>query len=351
MMQKLRLKPLNEQVVVLMGASSGIGRETAKRFAARGAKVVVSARTDEGLASLIEEIAQQGGEATAFPADVTEYAQMEAVAERTVQRYGRIDTWAHVAGVALYGLFDELQPEEFKRVVDTDLTGMAYGAMAALPHLKRDGGAFIGVSSVLAARSAPLLSAYSAAKHGAAGLLESLRLEMRYEGAPVSVTNILPSAINTTFFNKARTKMGVKPMGMPPIYQPGIVADAILYAAEHPVRDIVVGGAGKAIVAMQRLSPRLLDWGMLPIGVKAQQTDEPKSADAPNNLFRPIEHYSHVEGDFGTQSMPFSVTGWLDFHPIARRAAFLGTAAGIIAIRRMRPGKKNRDSVTTDKAA
>lgn len=345
-MRKIRLKPLNEQVVIVMGASSGIGRETAKRFAAAGAKVVVSARTDEGLVSLVAEIRGQGGEATALPADVTEFAQMEALAHRTVERYGRLDTWAHLASVALYGMFDQLAPEEFKRVIDTDLTGMAYGAMAALPHLKRDGGAFVGVTSVLAARSVPMLGAYSAAKHGAAGLLESLRLELRHEGAPVSVTNILPSSINTTFFNKARTKMDVKPMGMPPIYQPNIVADAILYAAEHPVRDIVVGGAGKALVAMQRLSPRLLDWGMLPIAVRAQRTDEPKSADAPDNLFAPVEGYSRVEGDFGKQSMPFSVSDWLDFHPVARRAALVGTVAGAIALRRMRGAKKNGEVAT-----
>ncbi len=282
---------------------------------------------------------------------MTEHAQIKAVADRTVERYGRLDTWAHVAGVALYGMFDDLRPGEFKRVVDTDLIGMAYSAMAALPHLKRDGGAFIGVTSLLAERAVPLLSAYCAAKHGAQGLLESLRLELRYEGAPVSVTNILPSAINTTFFNKARTKMGVKPMGMPPIYQPNTVADAILYAAAHPVRDIVVGGAGKTIVAMQRLSPRFLDWMMTPIGVKAQQTNEPKSADAPNNLFRPVPQYSHVEGDFSNQSMPFSVSDWLDFHPIARRAALVGTAAGIIAMRRKRSAKRNGDPATTDRAA
>lgn len=340
-MQRLKLKPLTEQVIVVFGASSGIGRETAKRFAARGAKVVVAARTDEGLGSLVEEIQRDGGEATAFPADVTEFAHVKAVADRTVERYGRIDTWAHVAGVALYGMFDQLKPEEFKRVIDTDLIGMAYGAMAALPHLKRDGGAFIGVSSILAARSVPMLSAYCAAKHGAAGLLESLRLELRSEGAPVSVTNILPSSINTTFFNKARTKMGVKPMGMPPIYQPNIAADAILYAAEHPVRDIVVGGAGKSIVAMQRLSPRLLDRLMQPIGIKAQQTDEPKSADAPNNLFLPVTEYSHVEGDFSKQSLPFSLTDWLDFHPIARRAALIGTVAGVVALRRFRAAKND----------
>lgn len=350
-MQHLKLKALNEQVVVVFGASSGIGRETAKRFAARGAKVVVAARTDEGLESLVEEITRDGGEATALPADVTAFEQVEAVADRTVARYGRIDTWAHVAGVALYGMFDALKPEEFKRVIDTDLTGMAYGAMAALPHLKRDGGAFIGVSSVLAARSVPMLSAYCAAKHGAAGLLESLRLELRDQGAPVSVTNILPASINTTFFNKARTKMGVKPMGVPPIYQPNIVADAILYAAEHPVRDIVAGGAGKMIVAMQRLSPRLLDRLMRPIAIPAQQTDEPKSADAPNNLFTPVEGYSHVQGDFDKQSMPFSLADWIDFHPVARRAALVGTVAGAVALRRFRSGRKDECSAHARTAA
>jgi NAD(P)-dependent dehydrogenase (short-subunit alcohol dehydrogenase family) len=347
----MKLKRLSEQVIVVFGASSGIGRETALRAARKGAKVVVSARTDEGLESLVEEIQRAGGEATSLPADVTEFAQVKGVADRTVERYGRIDTWAHVASVALYGMFDELEPEEFKRVIDTDVTGMAYGAMAALPYLKRDGGAFIGVSSIVAARAIPMLSAYSAGKHGAAGLLEALRLELRHEGAPVSVTNILPSSINTPFFNKARTKMGVKPMGLPPIYQPNIVADAILYAAEHPVRDIVVGGAGKMIVAMQRLSPRMLDWMLQPIAIKAQQTDEPKSADAPNNLFEPVHDYSRTEGDFSKQSMPFSVSDWLDFHPVARRVALVGTVAGVVAARRLRTGKKNGDDEVSRKAA
>lgn len=336
---KLHLKPLDEQVIVIFGASSGIGRETAKRFAARGAKVVVSARTDEGLQSLVEEITQAGGVAQALPADATEFAQVRGVAEAAVARFGRLDTWAHVASVALYGLFDELKPEEFKRVIDTNLTGVAYGAMAALPHLKRDGGAFIGVSSVLGERSVPMLSAYSAAKHGVVGLLESLRMEMAYEKAPVSVTAILPGSINTPFFNKAKTKMGVKPMGMPPIYPPELVAAAILYAAAHPVRDLVVGDAAKMIIGMQRLSPRLLDRLLAPVAVPAQQTNERKSADAPNNLFAPVRGYERVEGDFADVTVPFSITDWLDRHPAARRGALVG-ALGVFALLRSRGGKR-----------
>ena len=341
-----KLKPINEQVVVIMGASSGIGRETAKRFAARGAKVVVSARTDEGLESLVEEITQAGGEATAFPADVTEFAQVKAVADRAVERYGRIDTWAHVAAVAIYETFEQTAPEEFQQVIQTDLVGQAYGAMAALPHLRHEErGSLIHVSSVEAKRALPFHSSYAAAKHGIDGFVEALRMELKHEHVPINVAQILPSSINTPFFDKARTRLGVKPMGLPPLYQPGIVADAILYAAEHPVRDLVVGGAGKMIVASQRLSPRLVDALLGRIGFTMQQTDEPKSANAPNNVDQPIEGYSRVEGDFSKQAMPFSIADWLDFHPVARRAAFVGTAAGIIAVRRIRSGKKNVEAV------
>ena len=336
---KLHLKPLDEQVAVIFGASSGIGRETAKRFAARGAKVVVAARTDEGLRSLVEEIARAGGVAQAMPADATDFAQVRGVAEMAMERFGRLDTWAHIASVALYGLFDTLEPAEFKRVIDTDLTGVAYGAMAALPHLKRQGGALIGVSSVLGERAVPMLSAYCAAKHGVVGLLESLRMEMAYEQAPVSVTAILPGAIKTTFFNKAKTKMGVKPMGTPPIYPPELVAQAILYAATHPVRDLVVGDAAKVIIGLQRLSPRLTDRLLAPVAVPAQQTDEPKAADAPNNLFAPVHGYARVEGDFADLTVPFSVTDWLDRHPAARRTALVG-ALGAFALLRARGGRR-----------
>src|ERR671932_530928 len=157
----MRLKPVEEQVVVLMGASSGIGRETALRFAERGAKVVVSARSKEGLNSLVDEIRGNGGQATAVLTEVTDFEQVKGVAERAVEEYGRLDTWVHLAAVGLFATFEDTTPDEFARVVDVNLMGQVYGAMAALPHIKREGGgALIHVSSMGAKRSIPLQSAY-----------------------------------------------------------------------------------------------------------------------------------------------------------------------------------------------
>jgi NAD(P)-dependent dehydrogenase (short-subunit alcohol dehydrogenase family) len=239
----MRLKPIEEQVVVLMGASSGIGREAALRFAERGARVVVSARGEEGLASLVEEIRREGGEATYVVADTSEFEQVEAVVERAVEEYGTLDTWVHLAAVGLFATFEETTPEEFARVVDVNLMGQVYGAMAALPHIKQEGrGALIHVSSVEAKRSFPFHGAYGASKHGIDGFLEALRVELRHEGWPIGVTQVMPGTINTPFFDKGRTKLGVKAVGVPPIYEPKTVADVILYAAEYPARDLVSGG-------------------------------------------------------------------------------------------------------------
>jgi NAD(P)-dependent dehydrogenase (short-subunit alcohol dehydrogenase family) len=192
----VQLKPVKEQVVVLMGASSGIGRETALRFTKRGAKVVVSARGEQGLDSLVDEIRRSGGEAVAIPAEVTDFEQVKAVADRTVEEYGRLDTWVHLAAVGLFATFEQTTPEEFERVIDVNLMGQVYGAMAALPHLKREGcGALIHISSVEAKRSFPFHSAYGASKHGIDGFLEALRVELKHEGWPISVTQVMPGTI------------------------------------------------------------------------------------------------------------------------------------------------------------
>src|ERR687895_1080374 len=274
----MKLKPVGEQVVVVMGASSGIGRETALRLAKRGAKVVVAARSEVGLRSLEDEIRRLGGEARAVVADVSEFEQVEAVAQSAVEEYGRLDTWIHLAAAGLFAPFDQTEPDEFWRVVDVDLMGQVCGAMAALPHIKREGrGALVHVSSVVGRRSVPFQSAYCASKHGVDGLLESLRVELLHEGwTDIGVTNVMPAAINTPFFNKARTRLGVKPKGFPPLYAPGVVADAILYAAEKAPRDIVAGGAGKGMILGQRLSPRLMDALMLLGGFESQKTHESK---------------------------------------------------------------------------
>jgi NAD(P)-dependent dehydrogenase (short-subunit alcohol dehydrogenase family) len=338
----VKLKPIENQVVVVMGASSGIGREAALRLAKKGAKVVVAARSEAGLRSLEDEIRELGGEASAVIADVSQFEQVEAVAQRAVEEYGRLDTWVHLAASGLFARFDQTEPEEFRRVVEVDLMGQVYGAMAALPHIKREGrGALVHISSVVGKRSAPLQSAYSASKHGVEGFLESLRVELLQEGwNSIGVTNVMPAAINTPFFTKARTKLGVKPKGFPPIYQPGVVADAILYSAEKAPREIVAGGAGKGMLITQRLSPRLMDTLMVRGGFGSQMTDEPKSSADPDGLYAPVKGQDRAEGDFSEQALPRSPLTWLDTHPALRWS--LGVAGAAVALGAVRANSGKR---------
>lgn len=341
-MPGIKLKRLREQVVVIAGASSGIGRETALRCARRGAKVVVSARSQAGLDSLVEEIKQNGGEATAIVADVSEFDQVQSLADRAVAAYGRIDTWVHAAAVGMYATFEQTTPEEFKRIIDVDLMGQVYGAMVALPVLKREGrGALIMISSVEAKRALPYHSAYAAAKHGIDGFLQALRLELRKEGAPISVTQVMPATINTPFFSKARTKLGVKPVGVPPIYHPRTVANVILYAAEHPSRDLIAGGAGMSMIATQRLSPRVMDAFLMRAGFRLQKTNEKKSENAPDNLYEPLEGDYRTEGDFSRWAFKRSTYNWLKTHPTIRRVALISAALGLAGVLNARSITRN----------
>lgn len=282
--------------------------------------MVAAARGQEGLSSLVTEIANSGGEAMSVIADTSDFEQVKRVAEKAVETYGRIDTWVHLAAVSLYARFEQTTPEEFSRIIDVNLNGQAYGAMAALPHLRAaGGGALIHISSVEARRALPFQSAYAASKHGIKGFLEALRVELKEENAPISVTEIMPASINTPFFNKARTKLGVKPMGIPPVYQPSLVADAILHAAQHPVREFVVGGAGKAIKMTQELSPGLADQVMLRMGFNGQRTNELKPESAPDNLFEALDGYDRVKGDFSEGAATWTPFNWTTKHPWATR--------------------------------
>ncbi|BAY88740.1 MULTISPECIES: SDR family oxidoreductase [unclassified Tolypothrix] len=328
----MQLKPISQQVVAIVGASSGIGRDTALKFAQRGAKVVVAARSEPGLKSLVEEIQSLGGVAKYVVADVSDFEQVKAIADQTVAEYGQLDTWVHAAATGVIAPFEKITPEEFARVVDVTLMGQVYGAMAALPHLKQTGrGALIHISSMEGRRSLPLQSPYSTAKHGLEGFLDALRVELQHEKWPISVTSILPATINTPFYNKVATKLGVKPTGVPPYYQPSLVADAILYAAEHPTRDFVVGDAGKILDFLQRISPPLADSLLLAIAFQGQRTNEPKSEDAPNNVFEPIAGYDKVEGDFRNLSIP-SFLESLDMNPPLKWGALAFAALGIAAL-------------------
>lgn len=336
----MQLKPIDQQVVVVVGASSGIGRAAALQFAKHKAKLVVAARSESGLQSLVEEIRQLGSEAIAVVADVTVFDQVKAIADRAVEAYGRLDTWVHTPATAVFASFADTKPDEFKRVIDVSLTGQAYGAMAALPHLKREGrGALIHVSSVLGRRSLPLQSSYCSAKHGVEGFLESLRVELQHEGIPISVTSVLPASVNTPFYNNALTRLGVKPSGAPPYYEPSLVADAILYVATHPTRDFLVGDAARVTDLLQRLSPGLVDFILMNIGYQLQQTSEPKSEDVPNNLYQPIPANDKVEGDFGNLAVP-SIGDWLDKNPLLKWGAVAGTATlAFLATQAFKEGK------------
>jgi NAD(P)-dependent dehydrogenase (short-subunit alcohol dehydrogenase family) len=333
---QLKLKPIRDQVVVVMGASSGIGRQTALDFAARGAKVVGSAREKDGLASLRAEAVRAGGELTAAVADTSDFDQVRRVADLTAETYGRIDTWVQCAAVELYATFEQTTPEEWQRVIDVNLNGQAFGAMAALPYIRRaGGGALIHVSSLEARRAFPYQSAYAASKHGITGMLEALRLELKNEGAPISVTEILPATINTPLFDKARTKIGVKPTGMPPIYDPKLVSDAILHAAEHPVREFVVGGSGKLMKWTQDLAPAVAGRFVLNIGFEGQKTKEAKAESAPDNLFEPIEGHDQVQGTLTRKPHNTAAFHWADKHPLMSRLIMLGalSAAAALAFR------------------
>lgn len=339
----MQLKPIADQIVVIVGASSGIGRETDLRFAQKGAKLVISARSESGLSSLEEEIRQMGGNATSVVADVSEFEQVQTIADRAIAVYGRMDTWVHSSATAVFSTFEELTPQEFKRVIDVTLMGQVYGAMIALPHLKREGrGALIHISSMEGRRALPFQSAYSSAKHGIEGFLESLRVELKHEGVPISITSIKPSVINTPFYNKGKTKLGVKPTGIPPYYQPSLVAEAILYTAEHPTRDFIVGDVGKVLDVLQRLSPELIDYLLMTIGFQGQKTNEQKTEDATNNLYDPAPEYDRVEGDFSQLTVP-SITDWIDRHlPVGGTAAVLGMAGlGLLALHALKNDKQN----------
>jgi short-subunit dehydrogenase len=327
-------RPIAEQVVVITGASSGIGRETALELGRRGAAVVLAARNETALQETAREVERLGGRAEVVVTDVAEWQQVDHLASTAVERFGRIDTWINNAAISTYGTVEQTTPEELTRVIQVNLVGQIYGMKAVLPHLRRQGqGAIINVASALAERSVPLQAAYCAAKHGIKGFTEALRLELEHERSGITLTLVLPSSINTPLFDHARSKLGVKPMPIPPIYEPRVVAEALVFACEQPRREIVVGGSGKALLVGQRLSASLLDRYMLFRGqmFNKQKTSQPD--DGQDNLFQPSRGSGSSTGDFGQQSKGASVyTRLLELHPGRKRALVAATAVGALAL-------------------
>jgi short-subunit dehydrogenase len=255
-----KLKKLADQVVVITGASSGIGLATAEAAAEQGAKVVLAARSERTLNDTVKKINASGGHAVAVPCDVSDRKQVDRLAEQAVSRFGRIDTWVNVAGLGLYGRLDEVSDEDNRRLFDVNFWGVVNGSLAALPRLKEKGGALINVGSEVSESYAPLLGMYTASKHAVKGFTDALRVEVEdVDKAPVSITLIEPTAVDTPFPQHARNYMRQEPKLPEPMIEPKQVADSILDAAVKPAREKRVGTRAKLSTTLSHLVPGMAD--------------------------------------------------------------------------------------------
>ncbi len=268
-------KPLSEQVVVVTGASSGIGLATARAAAARGAKVMLASRNREALADIVHDIQERGGEAQFVVTDVTSREDLETLAAETIRAYGGFDTWINDAGLSIFGRLDEISDEDHRRLFEVNFWGVVFGSTVALRHLKTRGGALINLGSVASDMALPIQGMYSASKHAIKGFTDALRMELVNERAPVTVTLIKPASIDTPFPQHAKNTMDREPKLPPPVYHPRDVADAILYAAEHGTRDIYVGGGGRLMSGLSHWAPRVTDWMGGHLMAPMQQSHDP----------------------------------------------------------------------------
>jgi NAD(P)-dependent dehydrogenase (short-subunit alcohol dehydrogenase family) len=334
------VRPISQQVVVVTGASSGIGRETAQQLARRGASVVLAARPSAALDAAAAEVEALGGTALAVPTDVSVWAEVQSLVAAAAERFGRIDTWVNAAAVSSYGDIASTPVEAITRLLEVDLLGQIHGVKAVLPVMREQGqGAIIGVSSALGVRSVPLQVPYCVAKHGLVALYEGLRLEEQRAKSGVSVTTILPGSINTPLFDVAPSWMGVRPAPIPPVYEASVAAQAILAAAEQPRRHVFVGGSAAQMAALQRLSPALSDRLLTvkdQIFVKQQRPDQPDQGE--NNLTEPRSGTGSVTGSFGAKSKSTSAYTSLVglHHGRGRLLALAGGLAAAAALKRTR---------------
>ncbi|MEO8687879.1 MAG: SDR family oxidoreductase [Solirubrobacteraceae bacterium] len=317
----------NPQVVVITGASGGVGRAVAHAFAKRGAHVGLLARGQHGLDDAADEVRSLGGQALAVPTDVADADQVEAAARAVEARFGPIDVWVNDAMATVFARFLDTEPAEFKRATEVTYLGAVYGTMAALRRMTaRDQGTIVQVGSALAYRAIPLQAAYCGAKFAIRGFTDSIRTELRADHSHVHITMVQLPGANTTQFNWCRSKLPKHPMPVPPIYQPEIPAEAVYWAAQHRRREVWVGYSTLQAILGNKLAPSFADWYLAKTGIKGQQVqDMPVDGERPGNLFEPVPDKAATHGIFDDQAKSHSPQLWAATH----RPAVLGAVAGL----------------------
>lgn len=327
----VRLKPINEQVIVITGASSGIGLATARMAAKRGARLVLSSRSGEALSRLQEEIRQRGGEAIHVEADVGHEANVERITSAAEEAFGSFDTWINNAGVSIYGKLTEVPMEDFRKLFDTDFWGVVYGSLSALRHLRIRGGAIINMGSVASDNAIPLQGTYSAAKHAVKGFTDALRMEVEADRLPVSVTLIKPGPIDTPYPQHAKNYLTDIPTNPSPLIAPDVVANAILRCAEMPKAEVVVGGAGKLMSMAGRYTPRLRDALYKKLAYRVQSTGRPARA----GQLCSLEHATNeLEERGGEEKMTFETSLYTQaaLHPVMSGLLILGGGVALASL-------------------
>jgi NAD(P)-dependent dehydrogenase (short-subunit alcohol dehydrogenase family) len=319
-----------EGIAVVTGASAGVGRATARRLAEQGYDVALIARGPQGLEGARLEVERLGRRAIAIPTDVADPAQVEDAAERAESTLGAIDVWVNNAMTTVFAPFDEIEPEEFRRVTEVTYLGLVWGTRAALRRmLPRDRGSIVFVGSALAYRGIPLQSAYCGSKHAVKGFFESVRTELLHDKSSVKLSIVELPALNTPQFEYSRTRMPKQPQPVPPIYQPEVAADAIAWAARTGERELFVGAPTWKTIWGERVAPGLADRYLARNGFEGQQGDEPVNSDRPDNLFAPVEGDHGAHGRFDEESRRRSPLLWLGKH---RRAIGVAALAGASAV-------------------
>lgn len=322
-----KLKSVREQVIVITGASSGIGLATAKEAAARGARVVLNSRDPVDLAKAVEDIRDHGGEAAMHVGDVSNRADMEALGDTAIREFGRFDTWVNNAGVTIYGELREIDLHEARRLFETNYWGVVNGSLVAVEHLAVFGGALINVGSVLSETGYPLQGHYTASKHAVKGFTDSLRIELERGDVPISVTLIQPGAIDTPYTQHARNYLPNEPKHQAPVYAPETVADAILACAETPHRNLKVGGAAKVFTTLEKVTPGASD----KMKVTAFPSPSGRPGHAGGTLFAPVSGDLSVRGDYPGRVRKMSLYTKGALHPVATLVGVAALGLGIAA--------------------